>query len=1063
MANGYAISNGVESTRLMATLNNLKTGLEVDEALLENKVRTLNLHRKRWDHSGSTFTFSVRVLSASEYQAQKPSDAFPFDAGYIGSGGAINISEPTTNEQKAVFKDINQVALYYLCQAYIRYYYSNNPIPMWLSNGFAAYEAHLDIPDATIKVALNSYGGSISSFDILNDRDSYIAKNGLALSYMFGEFMSAFHVWHYYYIENTTAQSIGVSQYWWSTETVEKLLAKWNRYLSHRILEPNENLRIKKQMETDHFVYYYRDADNFNYPLFSNTVEAAYDEYTAELTVQAYEKMTFYSIPECLSAEIDGTECLNRITSGTAWSSGVSLSCANSPNMLNEYYMKNRFVHLVRHEFAHTMQGLIGQGDVTSWMNEGFAEFFSRGGFSDQEIDLSRDILKSAMEGAFNKYGHRPTYDETREYSTYDYYLLGRYYMDFIYRRGKGYATIKEVCQNDVEGYKKMGFQTPDDFHNAFYFDFDIRIYQKSIVNLTTPTIGEQVNEKNIILQWIPLDPKVKLDVFVSTDNQVNWTPLASATTATRASWTAPDGFTGQFYLKFNHADYMIGTIFGPYTKGVDNTLSLQYPKGGEILLAGDSVSIQWASTSIPSIRIDFSSDNGTTWSEVKTDVPTNKRYLRWLVPSTLSSSCKIRLTDMANSATTSESQNSFRITEGNTIGGPYLVDDNTVLLMHFDGDLTNQSTLSGNGTGDSGGITYQNSQNDKLGQCVKTSLPISVAHSNNLNLTGDWTIEAWVKIESFTTENYQLIITKPGDNDAYESNYSLLINPWWDNVFHYFYYSKTNSRIGTTATKPTLNEWYHVACTRDTKKSEVRIVVRDKNLNVVSNNKQSYTTGNDMYVNSKDLLIGQNFNGYIDELRISRVVREFEKPTAPSSPNPHNNASGVNPNTSVNLTWINGQRTERVDLYLGTTNPPTTKVVDNAIGTNSYAASNLSLSTTYYWRVVCRNAGGATEGPIWSFITSSSTGIDRPGDVFDAFTIYPNPSNGDFIISINRPLSGNATAKIFDSMGRVVYSKNLDMANSNEQITTSLSQGIYLLQILDGDFTATKKILVRE
>jgi hypothetical protein len=230
----------------------------------------------------------------------------------------------------------------------------------------------------------------------------------------------------------------------------------------------------------------------------------------------------------------------------------------------------------------------------------------------------------------------------------------------------------------------------------------------------------------------------------------------------------------------------------------------------------------------------------------------------------------------------------------------------------------------------------------------------------------------------------------------------------------------------------------------------------------VVSSNKQSYT-GNDMYVNSKDLLIGQNFNGNIDELRISRVVREFEKPTAPSSPNPQNNASGVNSTTSVNLTWVNGERTQRVDLYLGTTNPPTTKVVDNATGANSYTASNLSISTTYYWRVVCRNDGGATEGPIWSFTTSSSTGIDRPGDSEDALTIYPNPSNGDFIISINRPLSGSATAKIFDSTGRVVYSKILDMANSNDQITTSLPDGIYVLQVVDGGFTATKKLLVRE
>lgn len=1026
----------------------------IDQTLLENKVKTLNLH-PRWMNTPSTpFTFMIQVLTASEYQAQKPTDAFPFDAGFVSTGGVIKVSEPTTPEQKAVFKDINQVALFYLCKAYISYYYNYSPMPIWFSNGFAAYEAHLDITDVTIKAALNSYGGSITSFDVLNDRNNFIVKNGLALAFMFGEFIGVYHCWHYYNFLKTTETSIEVVPWWWETETLDKLLAKWNRYLVCRILEQNESLRVKMNKETAHFKFYYRDVDAFNFPEFSNVLEDAYAEYTAKFQVQANEKLTDFTIPECETAKINGVPCGNRVTSGTAWSSGLNTSCANNVGELN------RFVHQNRHELAHVMQGLIGQGIVTSWMNEGFPEFYcNRGLISDEVLGGHRDMLKSAMAGAVTKYGHRPTYDETREYSTYDYYLIGRYYVDFIYRRGVGDATIKDVFRNDVQGYKNLGYNTPDEFHNAFYFDWDIRVEQKKIATLTYPILNESVNEQTVNLNWIPLDPAVKLDVLVSTDNKVTWTKIASATTAATASWTAPSGFLGQFHIKIRHSDYEIGTIYGPFTKGDANSLSLQYPKGGENLFAGDLVSIKWASTSIPSIKIDFSSDNGSTWNEVKNNVSTNTRSFQWQVPSTLSNSCKIRLTDMANSATTCESQSVFSIIENNTIGGPYKVDANTVLLMHFDGDLTNQSSLSGNGVGDANAITYSTSQSDKLGQSLKTISPVTVAHCSSLSLTGDWTIEAWVKTEAFIDNNYQAIITKPGDNNSYEANYSLLINPWWDNTFNHLFFKKANDRIFVKAPKPTLNEWYHIICTRDTKSSEIRIDVRDKNLNVISSVSQPYT-GSEMFTNLKDLIIAQDFHGCIDELRISNVVRKFDKPTMPSSPTPQMNATGINPTAPISLSWTNGEGTNNIDLYIDKVNPPATKVLDNVVSIGTYSLNNPEPSTKYYWKVVCRNSYGITDGPVWSFTTAPLTGISEDEQSSKSFSVYPNPSKGVFWLYFNWDLSKNATLNIYSSMGRLVYRMPLNSSLENK-VVSDIGRGVFLVQIIDNGFTLFRKIIV--
>jgi len=1054
-----SINEASEKYSLQLNFTGEKVSLgEVEQTILENKVKTLSLHR-RWMGTPSTpFSFTIQVLTAAEYQSQKPTSAFPFDAGFVDAGGATCVSEPTTAEQLSIFNDINQVALFYLCKAYISYYYNYNPMPAWFSNGFAAFEAHLDISDATIQTALNSYGGSITSFDVLNDRDNYIAKNGLAVSYMFGEFMSVYHCWQYFDIASTTATTIEPGAWWYETETMEKLISKWNRYLSRRILESDENMRIKMNKETAHFRFYYRSNEEFNFPAFSDTLEKAYTEYTTRLNIQALEKLTFFTIPECEAAVINGVACGNRLTSGTAWSSGLNTSCAYQVDQIPAFARQNR------HELGHVMQNIIPQGTVTAWMNEGFACFYEgRGPFPSNIINQDRPQLLESMQKAVTYFKHKPTYEETRVYPSpdYGYYTLGAYFVDFIYRRGSGDQTVKEVFVNDVEGYKALGYNTPDDFLNAFYFDFDVRIGQQGIVTLINPVSTEQVNENVVSLQWIPLSSAYKLNVSVSIDNKVSWTTIASETTQTNAIWNVPNGFFGQFYIKFSHPDYNLETVFGPFTKGDANTLSLQYPKGGEYLFTDDSVSIKWASTSIPSIKIDFSSDNGATWSEVKTDVPSNKRYFRWLVPSTLSDNCKIRLTNMANSATSSESQSVFKIIEDNTIGGPYKVDTNTVLLMHFDGDLINQSTLSGNGTGEASAITYPVSQSDNLGQCVKTSLPITVAHCNNLNLTGDWTIEAWVKTEDFITDNYQTIVTKPGDNNSYESNYSLLINPWWNNVFHYFYFPKTNDRIDVTADKPTLNEWYHVMCTRDTKNSEIKIVVRDKNLNIVASQSKSFS-GNEMYTNSKDLVIGENFHGYIDELRISKIVRKFEKPTAPSSPTPQLNATGINFVSPISLIWTNGEGTKNIDLYIDKVNPPTIKVLDNVASVGTYSLSNPEPSTKYYWKVACRNPYGVAEGSVWSFTTSPATAIFDLEQTNKIFKIYPNPTHNVFYLNINENLSGKAMLNIFDAMGSLVYSIPLnDCGSKIVRVDKCLPKGMYYVQIQNDKITTTEKLLV--
>lgn len=58
-------------------------------------------------------------------------------------------------------------------------------------------------------------------------------------------------------------------------------------------------------------------------------------------------------------------------------------------------------------------------------------------------------------------------------------------------------------------------------------------------------------------------------------------------------------------------------------------------------------------------------------------------------------------------------------------------------------------------------------------------------------------------------------------------------------------------------------------------------------------------------------------------------------------------------------------------DVYLGTVNPPLTKVGNN-LTSASLVQNSLQTATNYYWRVVVKdNKGGETVGQIWQFKTN--------------------------------------------------------------------------------------------
>ncbi|MCK4753543.1 MAG: hypothetical protein KAS75_08850 [Planctomycetes bacterium] len=80
------------------------------------------------------------------------------------------------------------------------------------------------------------------------------------------------------------------------------------------------------------------------------------------------------------------------------------------------------------------------------------------------------------------------------------------------------------------------------------------------------------------------------------------------------------------------------------------STLTLLTPNGSETIMGGTGYDITWSNTgTVASVLIEFSIDNGNTWSEVYPTNVGNTGSYNWLVPIINSEQCVVRVTNTAN------------------------------------------------------------------------------------------------------------------------------------------------------------------------------------------------------------------------------------------------------------------------------------------------------------------------------------------------------------------------------------------------------------------------------
>jgi len=95
----------------------------------------------------------------------------------------------------------------------------------------------------------------------------------------------------------------------------------------------------------------------------------------------------------------------------------------------------------------------------------------------------------------------------------------------------------------------------------------------------------------------------------------------------------------------------------------VTSTVTLTSPNGSEVIIGGATHPIEWQTTGpVTRVLVEFSTDNGGTWSEVYPPNTGNTGSYNWLVPKINSEQCLVRVTNADNLAIYDTSNDVFFI-----------------------------------------------------------------------------------------------------------------------------------------------------------------------------------------------------------------------------------------------------------------------------------------------------------------------------------------------------------------------------------------------------------------
>ena len=193
-------------------------------------------------------------------------------------------------------------------------------------------------------------------------------------------------------------------------------------------------------------------------------------------------------------------------------------------------------------------------------------------------------------------------------------------------------------------------------------------ILPKPALTVTSPAGGEQWTSRTLHeITWNAVNvADVRIDY--SADGGADWTVVSESADAVKGSyaWTVPETPSEQCLVRITSAiDEAVSDVSDEaFTILPPPSITVTAPNGGEVWVTGSEQRIEWTSVTVGGVKIEYSADNGETWTVVKTGTMASNGFFLWKVPDTLSESCLIRLTDTSDGSVADVSDGTFSIIE---------------------------------------------------------------------------------------------------------------------------------------------------------------------------------------------------------------------------------------------------------------------------------------------------------------------------------------------------------------------------------------------------------------
>ncbi|MGH7412121.1 MAG: FG-GAP-like repeat-containing protein, partial [Candidatus Methylomirabilis sp.] len=155
------------------------------------------------------------------------------------------------------------------------------------------------------------------------------------------------------------------------------------------------------------------------------------------------------------------------------------------------------------------------------------------------------------------------------------------------------------------------------------------------------------------------------------TDTVTIATAVASGPTGGNYSWTVADAIATTVKIRVKHpTDATVSADSAAFT--IKGSLTLTAPVGGEAWAVGSSRTITWTRTgSIANVKLEYSKDDFATPVLITASTPAAAGSYAWTIPDDISSTVKVRITNLDDATVNSTSPANFSIKGSVTVTAP--------------------------------------------------------------------------------------------------------------------------------------------------------------------------------------------------------------------------------------------------------------------------------------------------------------------------------------------------------------------------------------------------------